>query len=180
LIQIKRVPRPEGSLSTTRLEEGVPRERRPLVRHERKGETMADIMRYDPFSDIDELFKGFFVRPMRFDLAGTQPMRMRVDVTRSNDAYTVKAEMPGVKKEDIEISIDGNEVTISGEIKKEAEEKKGEEVVRSERYYGKISRSFTLAHEVDEAKASAKYTDGVLKLTLPLKAKSATKKIAVS
>ncbi|HXF65140.1 MAG TPA: Hsp20/alpha crystallin family protein [Burkholderiales bacterium] len=141
---------------------------------------MADITRYDPFSDIDEFFKGFFVRPMRFELEGTQPMRIRVDITRSDNAYTVRAEMPGMKKEDIEITIDGNEVTVSGEVRKESEEKKGEEVIRSERYYGKISRSFTLPHEVDEAKASAKYADGVLRLTLPVKAKSTSKKLTVS
>lgn len=141
---------------------------------------MADITRYDPFGDIDEFFKGFFVRPMRFELEGAQPMRMRVDITRSDNAYTVRAEMPGVKKEDIEVTIDGNEVTVSGEVRKESEEKKGEEVIRSERYYGKISRSFTLPHEVDEAKASAKYSDGVLKLTLPVKAKATSKKLTVS
>jgi len=71
-------------------------------------------------------------------------------------------------------------VTISGEVKKEAEEKKGEDVLRSERYYGRISRSFTLPHDVDEAKVVAKYADGVLKVTLPMKAQSRTKKIAVS
>lgn len=141
---------------------------------------MADITRYDPFGDIDEFFKGFFVRPMRFELEGAQPMRMRVDITRSDNAYTVRAEMPGVKKDDIEVTIDGNEVTVSGEVRKESEEKKGEEVIRSERYYGKISRSFTLPHEVDEAKASAKYSDGVLKLTLPVKAKATSKKLTVS
>jgi HSP20 family protein len=78
------------------------------------------------------------------------------------------------------VSVDGNEVTISGEVKKETEEKQGEEVLRSERYYGKISRSFTLPHDVDEAKVVAKYADGVLKVTLPMKAQSRTKQITVS
>ena len=71
-------------------------------------------------------------------------------------------------------------MTISGEIRKETEEKKGEEVIRSERYYGKVARSFTLPHEVDEARVVAKYDDGVLKLTLPMKAKATSKKIAVN
>jgi HSP20 family protein len=141
---------------------------------------MANITRYDPFNDVDDLFKGLFVRPMRFDLDVAPQMRMKVDVTKAEDIYTVKAEIPGVKKDDIQVSIDGNEVTISGEIKKESEEKKGEEVLRSERYYGKVSRSFTLPHEVDEAKVVAKYADGVLKLTLPMKSKSASKKITVN
>jgi HSP20 family protein len=140
---------------------------------------MANITRYDPFNDMDDLFKGLFVRPMRFDLE-TPQMRMKVDVTKADDTYTVKADIPGVKKGDIQVSVDGNEVTISGEIKKETEEKKGEEVIRSERYYGKVARSFTLPHEVDEAKVVAKYDDGVLKLTLPMKAKATSKKIAVN
>jgi HSP20 family protein len=141
---------------------------------------MANITRYDPFNDIDDLFKGLFVRPMRFDLDVAPQMRMKIDVSKTEDAYTVKAEIPGVNKDDIQVSIDGNEVTISGEIKKESEEKKGEEVLRSERYYGKVSRSFTLPHDVDEAKVVAKYADGVLKLTLPMKSKSASKKITVN
>jgi HSP20 family protein len=105
---------------------------------------------------------------------------MKIDVTKAEDTYTVKAEIPGVKKDDIQVSIDGNEVTISGEIKRESEEKKGEEVLRSERYYGKVSRSFTLPHDVDESKVVAKYAEGVLKLTLPMKIKSASKKVTIS
>ena len=141
---------------------------------------MANITRYDPFNDLDDLFKGLFVRPMRFDLDVAPQMRMKIDVTKAEDTYTVKAEIPGVKKDDIQVSIDGNEVTISGEIKKESEEKKGEEMLRSERYYGKVSRSFTLPHDVDEANVVAKYADGVLKLTLPMKSKSASRKITVN
>jgi HSP20 family protein len=141
---------------------------------------MANITRYDPFNELDDVFKGLFVRPMRFDLDLAPQMKMKIDVTKADDTYTVKADIPGVKKDDIQVSVDGNEVTISGEIKKETEEKKGEEVLRSERYYGKISRSFTLPHDVDESKVAAKYADGVLNLTLPMKAASKSKKITVS
>jgi len=141
---------------------------------------MANITRYDPFNDLDDIFKGLFVRPMRFDLESAPQMRMKIDVSKADDTYTVKADVPGVKKDDIQVAVDGNEVTISGEIKQETEETKGEEVLRSERYYGKISRSFTLPHDVDEAKVVAKYADGVLKLTLPMKAASKTRKITVS
>jgi HSP20 family protein len=85
-----------------------------------------------------------------------------------------------VKKEDIQVSIDGNRVSISAETKTEKEEKKGEKVLRSERYYGNVARSFTLANDVDETKAKAKYTDGVLELTLPKKEGATTvKKLAV-
>ena len=141
---------------------------------------MANITRFDPFTDFDDLFKGFLVRPMRYDLEAPAQMNIKVDVTRTDDTYSVKAEMPGIKKDDISVSIDGGQVTIAGEVKKEKEEKKGEEVIRSERYYGKVSRSFTLPQEVDEAKAQAKYADGVLNLTLPVKSKAGSRKVTVN
>ncbi|MGW8183769.1 MAG: Hsp20/alpha crystallin family protein [Burkholderiales bacterium] len=141
---------------------------------------MANITRFDPFNEMDDLFKGLFVRPMRFDLEMPGEMKVKMDVTKADDSYTIKAEMPGIKKEDIQVSIDGNQVTISGEVKRESEEKKGEEVIRSERYYGKVSRSFSLPHEVDEARAVAKYSDGVLNLKLPMKVKATSKKLVVA
>lgn len=141
---------------------------------------MSNITRFDPFNDMDDLFKGLFVRPMRLDTSGVERVQMKIDVTRKDDTYTVKAEMPGIGKDDIHVSIDGNQVSISGEVKKEKEEKKGEDVIRSERYYGNVSRTFTLPQEVDEAKVTAKYADGVLNLTLPAKAKSAGRKITIN
>jgi HSP20 family protein len=141
---------------------------------------MANITRFDPFTDFDDLFKGFLVRPLRYDLEAPAQMNVKLDVTRTDDTYTVKAEMPGIKKDDISVSIDGSQVTIAGEVKKEKEEKKGEEVIRSERYYGKVSRSFTLPQEVDEGKAQAKYADGVLNLTLPVKSKVGSRKLTVN
>jgi len=146
----------------------------------RKETVMANITRFDPLNDFDDLFKGFFVRPLRLGSEELPAMQIKLDVTRTDDTYAVKAEMPGVGKDDIDISIDGNQVTISGEVKKEKEEKKGEEVIRSERYYGRVSRSFTLPQEVDEAKAVARYTDGVLQLTLPTKAKASSTKVKVN
>jgi len=146
---------------------------------------MANLMRYDPFglartdpfADIDDLFKGFFVRPVMFE--GQPQMEIRMDLKEDDKAYMVHADIPGVKKEDIQVSIDGNRVSISAETRVEKEEKEGKKVLRSERYCGKVARSFTVAHDVDEAKAQAKYTDGVLELTLPKKAGTATKKLAI-
>ncbi|MHB1187850.1 Hsp20/alpha crystallin family protein [Thiobacillus sp.] len=146
---------------------------------------MANITRHDPFSlartdpfgDIDDLFKGFFMRPVLME--GQPQMQIKMDVKEDDNAYTVHADIPGVKKEDIHVSIDGNQVSISAETKIEKEEKKGEKVLRSERYVGKVARSFTLAHEIDEAKSQAKYSDGVLELTLPKKAASSAKKLAI-
>jgi len=146
---------------------------------------MANLTRYDPFgltrtdpfADIDDLFKGFFVRPVMFE--GQPQMEIRMDLKEDDKSYTVHADIPGVKKEDIQVSIDGNRVSISAETRMEKEEKEGKKVLRSERYCGKVARSFTVAHDVDEAKAQAKYTDGVLELTLPKKAGTTTKKLAI-
>jgi HSP20 family protein len=142
---------------------------------------MANIQRWDPFDDIDDLFKGFFLRPMRMEpseLAG-QPVRIRIDVKEDDKAYVVHAEVPGVKKEDINVSIEGNQVSISAEVKREKEEKQGEKVLRSERYYGKVYRAFALAQDVDQASATARYDNGVLELTLPKKQAAAQKRLAV-
>jgi len=138
---------------------------------------MANITRYDPFGELDDFFKGFFVRPVAFE--GEQQMQIKLDVKENDNAYTVHADIPGVKKEDIHVTIEGNLVSISAEKKVEKEEKEGEKVLRSERYVGKVARSFSLASDVDESKAQAKYTDGVLELTLPKKAGSASKKLAI-
>jgi HSP20 family protein len=144
---------------------------------------MANITRYDPFGDMtslfDDLSKGFFLRPVSLGQAPELPTRIKVDVKEDDAAYTVHAEIPGVKKEDIHVSLEGNQVSISSEVKKETEEKKGERVVHSERYFGKVMRTFTLGQEVDEAGATAKYSDGVLELKLPKKAATASKKLSV-
>lgn len=136
-----------------------------------------NLARIDPFGDIDELFKGFFVRPAL--LEGQPQMQIKMDVKEDDNAYTVHADIPGVKKEDIHVSIEGNQVSISAESKMEKEEKKGEKVIRSERYCGKVARSFSLAHDVDDGKAQAKYSDGVLELTLPKKPTNSARTLAI-
>lgn len=135
------------------------------------------LVRRDPFQEMDDLFKGFFLQPVF--LEGQPRMQIRMDLKEDDNAYTVHADIPGVKKEDIQVSIDGNRVSISAETRMEKEEKKGEKVLRTERYVGTVSRSFTLAHDVDEARAQAKYADGVLELTLPKKAGSGARKLAI-
>lgn len=143
---------------------------------------MANITRYDPFdldSVFDDFFKGFFVRPLSVEGLPKAPV-IKMDVTENDKAYTVKAELPGVRKEDIQVSIDGNTVSISAEVKKESEQKEGEKVLRSERYYGRVARSFSLGSDIDEANASAKYTDGVLELVLPKKAAATAKRLTIS
>ena len=142
---------------------------------------MASIQRFDPFNElVDDLFKGFLVRPVAYNGNGGEALpRMKVDIAERNGAYTVAAELPGVRKEDIQVSIDGAEVTLSAEVKREREAGKDERVLHTERTYGKVTRSFTLPQEVDEAKAEAKFKDGVLELTLPKKAAAQRKQISI-
>ena len=142
---------------------------------------MATVNRFDPFNElVDDLFKGFLVRPVAYDgRAGEALPRMKVDVAEQNGAYTVTAELPGVRKEDIQVSIDGSEVTLAAEVKREKEASQDERVLHTERVYGKVSRSFTLPQEVDEAKAEAKFRDGVLELKLPKKAAAQRKQISI-
>ena len=131
---------------------------------------MANVTRFDPFNElVDDLFKGFLVRPLAYDngRVGESLPRMKVDVAEKNGAYVVSAELPGVKKEDIQITIDGAQVTLAAEVKREKEASQDERVLHTERVYGKTTRSFTLPQELDEARAEAKFRDGVLELTPP-------------
>jgi len=104
---------------------------------------------------------------------------MRMDVVEDATGCTIKAEIPGMKKEDIVVSIDGNNVSISAEAKHEKDATEGEKLLRSERYYGSVSRMMTLPFDVDPAKAEASYEGGVLTLTLPKAAGGEAKRITV-
>lgn len=141
---------------------------------------MANITRFSPLEDaFDELFRGFFVRPISFEAPSAGVGHFRVDVSETEKAYVVRAELPGVRKEDINVAIDENDVSISAEVKHEKDAKDGERVLRTERYYGKVHRAFSLGQPVDETTARAKYVDGVLELTLPKKAATQAKRIAI-
>ncbi len=140
---------------------------------------MVNIARFSPFDEtIDNLFRGFLVRPVSYDNSPTVA-QFRVDVSENDGAYTLRAEIPGVRKEDIGVTIDGDTVAISAEVKNEKDVKDGERVLRSERYYGKVYRAFTLGQAVDEAGVNAKYANGVLELTLPKKAAVRAKRITI-
>ncbi len=138
---------------------------------------MANITRIDPF---DDLFRGFFVRPVEFNGAPVQPPSIKVDVKDQGDNYLIHAELPGVSKDDIHVIVDGNQVSVSAETKQEKEVKEGERVLRSERYFGKVSRSFQLEQDIDDSKADAKFTDGVLELTLPKRTTSQSKRLNIT
>lgn len=136
---------------------------------------MSNVSRRDP---LDDFFRGFFVRPVEYGSA-TEAPQMRVDVKEMDGAFQVHAELPGIKKEDIHVHIDGPVVSITAERKQEKEAKEGERVLRTERYFGQVSRSFQLGQDVDESKASAKFTDGVLELSLPKKTAPQAKRLVI-
>ncbi|MBI1174999.1 MAG: Hsp20 family protein [Sideroxydans sp.] len=140
---------------------------------------MANLTRFNPVDDaFDDLFRGFFMRPVRME--GVPEVQIRMDVKEDDKGYTVHAEIPGVKKDDIHVNIDGNQVAISAEVKNEKEVKEGEKVLRSERYYGRVSRAFTLGQDVDEATAQAKYNDGLLELVLPKKTVAKARRLTIN
>lgn len=133
---------------------------------------MANLSIYDPFNTrLNRIFNHFlWNNPTLLDEQdGVQALKLKLDVSEDDKNYMVHADLPGVKKEDIRVSIDGNQVTISAELNCKKEEKKDKNVVYSERYEGKVFRSFSLDCNIDESKAEAKYSDGVLELTLPKK-----------
>jgi len=119
------------------------------------------------------------MRPLLRESVGIEP-QIKMDVKEADGKYVVNAEIPGVNKDDIHVTVDGNRVSISAEVKQEKETKEGSRVIRSERSYGVASRSFTLADEVDQNKVEAKYNNGVLELTLPKKPGSTRKEISIS
>ena len=142
---------------------------------------MASLRLFEPtpLTDPFDSMLRRFVAPMRSDRT-LEDLDIRVDVVEKNGSYQVRADLPGVKEEDINVRIDGNLVQIDAETKGEKDFKgDGGKVLRSERYYGSVSRSFTLAQDVDESRAVAKYENGVLSLELPKKATTEAKKLEI-
>ena len=140
---------------------------------------MINIARFNP---LEEAFESL-VRGVPVWMPNTEtraPAQFRIDVTENDKEYQVLAEMPGVKKEEISITIDGIEVVVSAEVKRAGDVKDGETVLRAERYYGKIQRELAFSQAIDDATAQAKYNDGVLELTLPKKTVAATRRLAVN
>ncbi len=137
------------------------------------------INRGSVFDDFfKELTPGFYVRPLHGDPLPTSA-QIKVDVKETDQGYTVQAEVPGVPKEDIQVSIDGNVVTLSAEVKQSDSQMGDEKLLRSERYYGAVSRSFQLPADIDQGTAKAKYDNGVLTLTLPKKRSGASQRLAI-
>ena len=126
---------------------------------------------------LDDMLRGFFVRPMNVE--ATAPVQLRIDVSETESGYTVLAEIPGVKKDDIQVAVDGNQIEISAEVRNGRALQDGEKVLRAERYCGKVHRAFALAHDIDDAATEARYVDGVLELKLPKKTSARLKRISI-
>jgi HSP20 family protein len=138
---------------------------------------MNALTRLDRFEDLLPDYFRRFARPLA--LTDTPPADIRIDVTENDKDYQVRAEIPGAKKEDIRVRVDGNFVSIAAEVKKEKEEKSGGRMLVKETYFGSASRGFSLAHEIDDKAVAAKFEDGVLKLTLPKREGSGPRSIAI-
>jgi len=136
---------------------------------------MNALTRLDRFEDLMPEFFRRISRP----LAIAEPGDIRLDVTENDKDYQVRAEIPGAKKEDMRVHVDGNFVSISAEVRKDKEEKSGGRVLVRESYYGRVSRGFSLAHEIDDKAVAAKLEDGVLKLTLPKREGSGARTIPI-
>lgn len=133
---------------------------------------------YDPFADVfPELFRGL-LQPARRN--GEAPLEIKVDVKEAEKEYTVHADLPGVAKDDIQVDIDGNRVSITATVQRSSEQKEGERVLRSERYQGSVARSFALANEIDDAAAQAQYENGVLTLVLPKREAASKKRLSIA
>lgn len=131
---------------------------------------------------FDDFFKdiapGFYVRPLHGDSLPA-PSQIKVDVKETEGGYTVQAEVPGVPKEDIHVSVEGNVVSLRAEVRQLDQKTEGEKVLRSERYYGSVARSFQLPADIDAAKAKAKYDNGILTLTLPKKLNNSSQRLNI-
>lgn len=131
---------------------------------------------------FDDFFKdiapGFYVRPLHGEGAPA-PSQIKVDVKETDGGYTVHAEIPGVPKEDIHVSLEGNVVSLRAEVRQHDEKRDGEKVLRSERYFGSVARSFQLPAEIDATQARARYDNGVLVLSLPKKVSAAGQRLNI-
>ncbi len=141
---------------------------------------MANITTRNPIFDtfFNEIAPNLYVRPLHGE-GLPQPQQIKINVSEKDDTYYVSAEIPGVAKENIDLTVSGEVVTISAELNQHDEQREGDKVLRSERYSGSMSRSFQLPEQVNTDAVEASYENGVLKLVLPKLANVHSKKIAI-
>jgi HSP20 family protein len=138
---------------------------------------MPYINRHDAFGAVfDDLLKGIFTGPSE---NGAPARRMRIDLSERDGEYRLIAELPGLKKEDVNVQIEGDRVSITAEARDPENASQAERLLHGERHFGALARAFRLGEEVDESRAVAKLADGVLELTLPKKSPAASRKVTV-
>ncbi len=120
---------------------------------------------------------GYLIRPLHGE---GLPSEFKVDIKENPQSYVVHAELPGVNKEDLQVTVDQGVLTIAAEVKQHDRQTEDDKVVRSERYFGSVSRSFRLPLEVEQSAAKASYENGILELTLPKKQAQGGRRIEVS
>lgn len=129
---------------------------------------------------LDDFFRdvnpGYFIKPLHGD---SLPSQIKVDVKENPNEFIVEAEIPGAGKENINVSIDGNFVTISAEISQVDTQNNEEKLLRTERYYGSVSRSFKLSSDIDEQNSKARYENGILTLNLAKKLKQSGQRLSI-
>ncbi|MGE5526011.1 MAG: Hsp20/alpha crystallin family protein [Rhodospirillaceae bacterium] len=131
-----------------------------------------------PYSEpFEDMLSGFMAWPVTY--GGHKSPLLRVDVTESDDAYHVLCDMPGMKKDDIAVTIEGSDVTIAGEVKQEQQAGAQERLLWSERATGRVERTLSFSRDIDQSRVDARYVDGVLELTLPKTEMAARKRITI-
>jgi len=139
----------------------------------------ADVRRpWGLFSDVDGILRGFYDSPVSTWNTSADSGRLAMDVIEDDTTYVVTADMPGISRAEVSVTIDKNVLTISAESKDEISQNK-RKVLRHERYSGKYARSLRLGEDIDEDKVSAEYRDGVLRLVIPKKATVAPRQVEV-
>ena len=139
----------------------------------------ADVRRpWGLFSDVDGILRGFYDSPVSTWNTSADSRRLAMDVIEDETTYVVTADMPGISRDEVSVTIDKNVLTISAESKDEISQNK-RKVLRHERYSGKYARSLRLGEDIDEDQVSAEYRDGVLRLAIPKKAAVAPRQVDV-
>lgn len=144
-----------------------------------RAEAARPLRRWGLFDEeLDRVFEGLF-RPLRWvEEATSEALAPAMDIIERDNEFVVRADLPGVKKEDIDVTLENGVLTLSAQVQDEAEQK-GEHLIRRERHHGRYMRSLRLGTQVDTARIKAQYRDGVLELVLPKAEEVKPKKITV-
>ena len=140
-----------------------------LILRNRTGYPLPGSLRSTVFGNLLDTMLDDFINPTAEAGREGTVFSPRIDVVQNDKGYLIEADLPGVTKNDLKVSVDGQRISIEAEVRRDTERKEGESIVHAERVVRKYARSLELPHEVDDANAVAKLENGVLSLTLPKK-----------